>query len=117
VSNGTEGNQHRAGLFRKTPSRQPRTHLHVGRDRVRDDPWISIRIHDSDGRDVGDVAFLNQSQVLGRVEDDDNVGEVRAGSDGFGSEAARRGSRVTRGSVKVRWYKSGDQVYRSKGRL
>lgn len=117
MSNETEGNQHRAGLFRKTPSRHPRTHLHVGRDRVRDDPRISIRIHNSDGRDVGDVAFLDQSQVLGWVEDDDDVREMRAGSDGFGSKAARRGSEMMRGSTKIRRCESGDRVYRRKGRF
>jgi hypothetical protein len=102
MPNERKGNQYRAGLFRKTSSRQPRTHLHVGRDRVRDDPRISIRIHDSDGRDVGDVAFLDQRQILGRVEDDDNVREVRAGSDGFGSEAARRVWKVMSRSVEIR---------------
>lgn len=56
----TEGNQRRADLSRKTSSRHPRTHLHVGRDRVRDDPRVSIRIHNPDSRDVGDVAFLDQ---------------------------------------------------------
>jgi hypothetical protein len=103
MPNERKGNQYRAGLFRKTSSRQPRTHLHVGRDRVRDDPRISIRIHNSDGRDIGDVAFLDQRQVLGWVEDDDNVREVRAGSDGFGSEAAGRGSEVMKRSVEIRW--------------
>jgi hypothetical protein len=63
------------------------THLHVGGDSICHDSRISIRVHDTDCWDVGDVAFLDQCEVLRWVEDDDDVWEMRGCSDRFRSKA------------------------------
>jgi hypothetical protein len=63
------------------------SHLHVGGDSICDDSRIRIRVDDTDCRDVGDVTLLDQCQILRRVEDNNDIWEMRGRSDRLGSEA------------------------------
>ena len=72
--------------FRRQKNRNA-AHLHVRWDGVRDDARVSVGVDDTDGGDVLGGAFPDGAEVLGRVEEDDQVGEVGFVGDGLDSEA------------------------------
>lgn len=51
-------------------------HLHVRWYGISDDAWVRITVDDADGRYVFGGTFSDCTEVLGRVEEDGEVGEV-----------------------------------------
>jgi hypothetical protein len=79
-------------------------HLHVRWDGVGDDARVSVGVDDTDGGDVLGGALPDGAEVLGRVEEDDQVGEVGIVGDGLDSKAKGREVSLS-AEVKVRYRK------------
>ena len=69
--------------------RPHKTHLHVCRNRIRDDSRVGIRIDDTNRRYLHRRTFSYQAEVLRRVEDDDEIRNVGFLLDRSWTEAER----------------------------